>query len=727
VLEALVRLVPCEGALLAIRSADSFFVDTIWHISSPLKGASFTISASKTLTGLTVERQGEILEDISAYRDDGFLRTLSTSYKSCMVVPIMIGQQVIGLFAFVSAQAVFFKRKDLKQATLQAGHLASAVETRIMFSEAVRYMQQFALLNEIASAASQGGDTLEVARRVLDRLCRTFHTQRAKVFLLSPDGSSLREYGEEGQSIADVALANSLTRYVIETGFSYRWGEYDETHQPQAKSLAGLSAPAACSALGAPLKYRGAVIGSISLESGEKDAFSLQDEQLLVVIASHLAGLFENMRLNEETRERALKLQENVRQLQTVRETALEISGNLDLDELLRRVVHRARELVDAHAAEIGFWNEAYQAVEILVSDAPWVGTPERLIPKMVDIAGRVITFGEPIAVEDYNSWSGRLSFDSCAPFHTAAGVPLVFQGEVIGVLIVKDERPEKIFQPQDIQLLELLAPLVTVWIRNARLYQELQERIKAQQLAESRLIRSARLAAVGEMAAGVAHELNNPLTSVAGFVELVLEELPADSPHRPDLELVLREAQRARGVVRRLLDFSRPVENQRFPTDLNELTRDVLALIQHLARTGGVEIRLELSNGLPAISVDPAQIKQVLLNLIHNAIQAMPTGGKLTIKTAPVETGGKLWIRISVSDTGVGISPENLVRIFEPFFTTRPAGQGTGLGLSVSYGIVNEHGGYIEVESFPDQGSCFTVFLPVKQDFEQNEIELDG
>jgi two-component system NtrC family sensor kinase len=333
----------------------------------------------------------------------------------------------------------------------------------------------------------------------------------------------------------------------------------------------------------------------------------------------------------------------------------------------------------------------------------------------MAGLAGRVAAFSEPLVVSDYNSWSGRLYPEQEAPFKTVAGVPLKFQNKVIGTLTLMDDRPDWVFHEEDVQLLELLAPQVAVWIRNARLYQELQERIEAQHLAENRLIRSARLAAVGEMAAGVAHELNNPLTTVNGFVELVLEELAKDSPHRPDLELVLRESQRARSVVRRLLDFSRPLENQRVRTDINELVNDVLSLVHHLARTGGVTVRTSLAPELPWISIDPNQIKQVLLNLVHNGIQAMPYGGFLDVMTAEKHQDEKDYITISIRDYGEGISPENLVRIFEPFFTTRPAGKGTGLGLSVSYGIVNEHGGSIEVDSRVGEGSCFTILLPLE------------
>jgi signal transduction histidine kinase len=466
-----------------------------------------------------------------------------------------------------------------------------------------------------------------------------------------------------------------------------------------------------------PLREGEHILGAIDVGRRGKQAFSEND--LLALEA--LAGVMSSVVLSAR---RYQQLQDSVRQLQAVRETSLDIAADLDLDALLKRVVHRARDLIGSKGAELGLLDDSEQIVRILVSETPWQTMAENKIPLLAGVAGRVAAFGEPLVVDDYNLWSGRLFPNREAPFKTVAGVPLKYQGKVIGTLTVIDDRPEWKIRPEHVQLLELLAPQVAVWIRNARLYQELQERIEAQRLAESRLIRSARLAAVGEMAAGVAHELNNPLTTVAGFVELVLEELPAESPHRPDLELVLREAHRARGVVRRMLDFSRPVENQRTRSQLNELVSDVLMLVNHLAHTGGVELERNLWAGplaLPWISVDPAQIKQVLLNLIHNGIQAMPNGGKLAIRTAPVVTGQpgsseqQTWVTVSVQDTGEGITPENLDRIFEPFFTTRPAGSGTGLGLSVSYGIVTDHGGYIEVESQFGQGSCFTVFMPAE------------
>jgi two-component system NtrC family sensor kinase len=242
----------------------------------------------------------------------------------------------------------------------------------------------------------------------------------------------------------------------------------------------------------------------------------------------------------------------------------------------------------------------------------------------------------------------------------------------------------------------------------------ELKARMEAQQDAEHRLIQAAKLAAVGEMAAGIAHELNNPLTTVTGFSELVLDEMPAGSSSRQELEMILREARRASDVVRRLLDFSRQGERMRSRSDLNEVVDDVIALTSHLIRTNGVHLTLDLKRDLPWVSIDSNQMKQVLLNLIHNALQAMPSGGILTVSTAACKRDERDWVTMSVKDTGVGITTKDRDRIFEPFFTTKGNVGGTGLGLSVTYGIVTDHGGTIQVDTTPGKGSTFVVWLPL-------------
>ncbi len=162
-------------------------------------------------------------------------------------------------------------------------------------------------------------------------------------------------------------------------------------------------------------------------------------------------------------------------------------------------------------------------------------------------------------------------------------------------------------------------------------------------------------------------------------------------------------------------MDFSRPGEGFRIRANINDLVWDVVELVRHLTHTNGINLKIDTYDDLPWIHVDRDQIKQVLLNLIHNAIQAMPRGGVLSLQTAPEVRNNSAGVIILVQDTGQGIDPTIIDRLFEPFFTTRPLGQGTGLGLSVSYGIVTDHGGMIDLHSKPNVGSIFTIWLPVE------------
>ncbi|MCS7010567.1 MAG: ATP-binding protein, partial [Anaerolineales bacterium] len=300
----------------------------------------------------------------------------------------------------------------------------------------------------------------------------------------------------------------------------------------------------------------------------------------------------------------------------------------------------------------------------------------------------------------------------------------------VLGAIDVESSRTHA-FTQSDVLVLESLAGILGSVIARARQYQdlrstvdelelarlELQQRMVAQQAAETRLFQAAKLAAVGEMAAGIAHELNNPLTTVIGFTELAFESPNLPDEVRSDLAVVLQEAKRARSVVRRLLDFARQTESVRTRCDLNEIVADALMLTHHLLRTGGITVHTRYTESLPWVSVDSNQIKQVILNLVHNAMHAMPEGGDLFIETFAQARRGHPGVAVSVRDTGVGIPQENLGRVFEPFFTTRADKGGVGLGLSVSYGIIVDHGGEIDVFSQVGQGATFTIWLPVESE----------
>jgi two-component system NtrC family sensor kinase len=222
----------------------------------------------------------------------------------------------------------------------------------------------------------------------------------------------------------------------------------------------------------------------------------------------------------------------------------------------------------------------------------------------------------------------------------------------------------------------------------------------------------SERLAIIGQLAANVAHELNNPLQGIVTYSSLLLEKDICDEPSRQNIEKIAIQANRCREIIRSLLDFSRQKKPVKTLTNINTLLRGCVALVENQAQFHNIEIVKNFDDSLPMIVVDPSQVERVFLNLIINAAEAMSGSGTLTLTTC---FGiNEKTVEIEVKDSGHGISIENMEKIFNPFFTTKEVGHGVGLGLAISYGIVKEHNGEITVESELGKGARFIVNLPV-------------
>jgi len=413
--------------------------------------------------------------------------------------------------------------------------------------------------------------------------------------------------------------------------------------------------------------------------------------------------------------------------LATLNEFALAISSAEELPQMARRVLGHLGAIFRRRT--IGLFVPAVQGGLMQEFRAEGAGFVERTVP----LSGHPMSHWFSGPADAPPAMPAGVASEETDP-KAAFIVPLRYRDATVGALTLHGASAPGLSQ-YDRSMLAVVASYMAGVVEHGRLRTEAQERARrleetvqqlreaemrasarlaAQQAAESRLLQAAKLVAVGEMAAGVAHELNNPLTTVAGFAELILDETPAEAPYRADLERVLHEARRARSVVRRLLDFARQGEQLKMRADINEIVEEVLALMTHFVHTGGVQLEVELAKGLPWITLDGNQIKQVLLNLFHNALHAMPGGGRLQVRTELRRREERAWIVTHVADDGIGIDAAELERIFEPFYTTRAESGGTGLGLSVTYGIVSDHGGTIEVQSQRGGGSTFSVWLPV-------------
>jgi two-component system, NtrC family, sensor kinase len=237
-------------------------------------------------------------------------------------------------------------------------------------------------------------------------------------------------------------------------------------------------------------------------------------------------------------------------------------------------------------------------------------------------------------------------------------------------------------------------------------------EDISSRVQLEEQLQISEKMASIGLLAAGVAHEVNTPLTGISSFTQMLLEGAQPDDPSTQVLEKIERQTFRAAKIVNGLLNLARPAQVDSGPCDINAVINDVLSLLDHQLRTGSIQVRKELAGSAPIVQGIEHKLQQVFLNLFLNARDAMPKGGWLTIATRE-EPGGAA---IEVADTGSGIPPDLLSRIYDPFFTTKEIGKGTGLGLSITYGIIQEHGGTIACESHVGQGTRFSIRLPLAE-----------
>lgn len=321
----------------------------------------------------------------------------------------------------------------------------------------------------------------------------------------------------------------------------------------------------------------------------------------------------------------------------------------------------------------------------------------------------------------------------------------LKVQDELVGIMTFGQRIGGRSYGQSDLHLFSQVARQMAISVHNvlhydaimaaqrqlASLNEELERRVgeRTQRLEErtrelaraneelrhiqQQIIQSEKLASIGQLAAGIAHEINNPVGVILGFAQVLQRRIPPDDFFAEPLVTIERESMRCKQIVQNLLDFARMGEPRLLELDLHETLEATCQLLEYQLSRGKIQLVKNYAADLPTIIADPQQMQQVFVNIMLNAYQAMPQGGHLEIKTWAKDNK----VAVAFSDEGVGIPPEHLGRIFDPFFTTKGPGEGTGLGLSVSYGIVHRHGGRIDVESQMDKGTTFTIRLPLTQD----------
>jgi len=287
--------------------------------------------------------------------------------------------------------------------------------------------------------------------------------------------------------------------------------------------------------------------------------------------------------------------------------------------------------------------------------------------------------------------------------------VPVKISGHILGVLDIQQIPPTYISQ-RDLQLVNAVADQLAIALQKANLYSDLQAALQVETAIRNEMVQSERLVTMGRLLASVSHELNNPLQAIQNALFLLREEKGISLQGKLDLDIVLSEAERMSALIERLRSTYRPIQAEDFrPIQVNNIIEDVYALISTHLRHNEISYEFHPEPNLPLVQALADQIRQVIINLLMNAVEAMTTGGKLVVCTKSLPDSNE--VLLTVSDSGTGISPELLPNIFDAFVTNKQ--RGTGLGLTISYDIMMKHHGRIAAENNPDKGSTFKIWLP--------------
>lgn len=603
---------------------------------------------------------------------------------------------------------------------------------------------ELAALNKTGQVMASSLDLDVVLRLVMDVTTRLLDAEAASVLL--QEGEELVFAASAGPGTEELAgtrmpVTSGIAGWVIREEKAVLIGDArsDPRFYNRIDAATGLTTR---SLAAAPLVVKGVPRGVVEAINKAQGAFDEHDLMLLEGIAGSAGIAIENARLfaaveNEliereraEAQVRKLNqdLERRARELAALNKTGQMIASTLDQDAVLSIVMTEIRDSLSAESALV-----LLQEGDALVLAAVAGANPKELVgmrfPVTSGIAGWVMQEGKAALVGDPPGdprfWD-RMDAVTGLTARSLLAAPLIVKGAPKGVIQVIN-KAQNAFDEHDLTLLESIASTAAIAIENARLYNAEQKQFRRLQQSQAQLIHAEKMAALGRLAASVAHEINNPLQAVQGCLALIGDDL-ADSDldenqrrehTQHDLAVAQVEINRIAAIVRRLRDFYRPAREGLRSTPLHTVLENLVALLGKQLQNSGISVELSWGQ-LPDLYTNPDLLQQVFLNLAINAIDAMPGGGTLRVRTAleqlpllnrpqPAPVA-----RVEFSDTGAGIPPELLSRVFEPFFTTKE--HGSGLGLSISYEIIESLGGEIAVTSRVGVGTTFVVLLPVRE-----------
>jgi GAF domain-containing protein/CheY-like chemotaxis protein len=719
----LYRVDPASDALVAFatsRDADQLFQ---WQ---PVLPSGTGIAGLAVSQRCSVASADVLADSRITYTDDTRARVAQEAHRSLLAVPLLVQGRMVGALAVSDRVGRVFDESEIRLAQAFADQAALALENARLYTEATRRRLEAEELARLARTLTESLDPRAVGDQIAESVLVLFRARSSVLRLLQPDGSLVTL--ARGGHLRDASpLGAVLPAGVGASGRAAVEGRAvtspDVCNDPSivlSEEVAETIRRAGDGALLAvPLRAKGRIIGTLSLGDASGRVFSEAEVGLLQAFGDQAALALENAHLYAQNRQQ-------VEELSVLYELSRAVTGQLDRATLLEAIRAQVARILDAANMAIVLLDDERRDLEVVlrtVDGARDMRTPLRY-PSRAGLMSVVLVTGEAVLTEDYIAECARRGVEPVATFAHPRhwlGVPMTAGDTVIGVLTLRSA--DRAFTEADERLLTNIADLAALSLRNARLFEERTRAYGELAAAQDQLVRTEKLRALGEMASGVAHDFNNLLASILGRAQLTLQRLQ-DPQLRKWIQVIERAALDGAQTVRRLQEFTRiRRDQQRFvAVDLNEVVRGALEITQSRwreeTRSRGVAVDVQTSfASLLPVAGDPAELREAMTNLILNAVDAMPTGGTLTLTTA-LENNE---VVVTVADSGVGIPEAIRGKIFDPFFTTKGP-QGTGLGLSMTYGILSRHGGRITVESHVGRGTAFRLtFAPGEA------LDLDG
>jgi len=575
-----------------------------------------------------------------------------------------------------------------------------------MSSEFAALQQQYDRLNllyQVGQIIHSTLDPQEALELILREVVRLTRATSGSIVLFNPTSGLLEIQAAHGLT-AEAArrrlrVGEGVTGWVARQGKPARVDDVtqDSRYVPFRDEVR--------SELAVPLEVRGEVHGVINVDSDVPAAFSASDQALLEALAGQASHVIQNTWLYEQARLKARLLESLVSVGQT-------INSALNVDEALQVITREACQLMRAKVCSLLLLDDSREWLDLRASHGAspeYVNKPRLSLGE--SLVGMVVRRKKPVQVEDVRNSAlyQNVEVAQREGLVSLLSVPLLYRQQAIGALSIYTERPHS-FSNEEIRILSALAELSAVAIEKARLY----ERIMTM---EEELRQSERLSALGLLAAEVAHEIRNPLTVMKMLFHSLDLRYPETDPRARDASLMAEKMDHLNKTVERILDFARSVEPQWAPVNLNELIGDLGLLIRHKLKNQSIQLVPKLAADLPIIQADATQLEQAFLNLALNAVEAMPTGGKLSITTRALPRRGPTPTHVVVEfkDTGGGFSAAARQRVFGSLLATTKR-TGTGLGLAIVNRVVETHLGKLRIRSREGHGAAFCVILPLSR-----------